>query len=1130
MTPTRLGSFGLRLYLGEGEADRSIATPLMGELRVEVKCPYGLVPDFSTMICTCDQGYQPNTPADPNGAPGSLANGCKPCRPGHFKSFLGEASCEPCHEGSAQPKEGSAYCEECIPGTFQRDRGQPICEVCPPRTNSTVPYVSCDICEAGRYRKSVDVIANADSCRECPAGTECPYGSTVLSALLLMPGTWRISGMARQVELCQTTPMGDSACKGGFVSNEDGQGYCATGHLGPLCEVCSKSGHYFDWRSTSCVECPPATRYLLVYFLLIGIPAALVLVGAVIHRRSPKLQQVARRTIAACSGQVGESKIKMVIGFVQVVAVIGNVYSIRMPDLYRYVLLSLEIFYLDIFSDIFAPSECLGGYANLLLAKAAAPIVFLALAGVAIYAWCIRQELRESANNTQHLGESLRKAGKRSGLIVLPLALWVTTFFCVNVSSSIFGAFHCRRFVDDSDSQRYREFLVGSLDVECPTDGHSGSDAYFELRAVALILVGVWPLGYLASMGLLLIRIRSHVLLRRPSELSHAARMLTRDYKPAYFWWDFVDLLRKLLLTGFVLVVPERIAFLRLVVALIFSVLFLVAQTVISPFKRYDNQLISLGLQMVISVLLLGSAFMYAYQRFEVALSNGGTVVQWQQGRLSPLSDVFAFESLDQLALVCLVAMAALAVALLGLAVHVALMEVNADQLKLRQTRAPPILSLPHNQRYHMFLSHVWSTGQDQVAVIKRQLSRMMPGIRIFLDVDDLEDIGRLEEYVDRTMVVLIFLSRGYFNSRNCLREARACMALNKPIVLVVESDVAKGGLSREEAIQECPEDLRDYIFGNSVDRPLVPWHRITVFQVCSLKEIARAMLIRMPTYAAKAQSTGARPLDVYLDKEVSLDKLRFQNEVLVYASPNNPGCIEMANELTSHFQKSSLRVVERPPEGMLSPAPKRIGSESLAVVVRNGVSPTDVRLDEVWCGAPAAVQPPRGARSLSVMRSVAGRLKVLHRRYLARLPRLLSCTATGNRSKEVFLLYLNRHTFGGEVGAALTLEVQHAMERDIDIVMVHENDSGRDGCEFAELFKTTPPALLDAGLYGPLAFAMHPPPHRNISLALVAQALGASTMSSSAKMVESSHASKRYLGFCLDAAIRMRKGRHPKQ
>jgi hypothetical protein len=90
----------------------------------------------------------------------------------------------------------------------------------------------------------------------------------------------------------------------------------------------------------------------------------------------------------------------------------------------------------------------------------------------------------------------------------------------------------------------------------------------------------------------------------------------------------------------------------------------------------------------------------------------------------------------------------------------------------------------------------VWSSGQDQVANIKRKLQLLMPGCVIFLEyatacffaslifrrvyrsalccvcdlpcppvasVDDLDEIGKLEEYVDASQCMLIFLSKGYF-------------------------------------------------------------------------------------------------------------------------------------------------------------------------------------------------------------------------------------------------------------------------------------------------------------------------------------------------------------------------------
>ena len=40
----------------------------------------------------------------------------------------------------------------------------------------------------------------------------------------------------------------------------------------------------------------------------------------------------------------------------------------------------------------------------------------------------------------------------------------------------------------------------------------------------------------------------------------------------------------------------------------------------------------------------------------------------------------------------------------------------------------------PKAGKYHAFISHRWKTGQDQVAVIKRQLCSMLAGVSIFLE------------------------------------------------------------------------------------------------------------------------------------------------------------------------------------------------------------------------------------------------------------------------------------------------------------------------------------------------------------------------------------------------------------
>ena len=54
--------------------------------------------------------------------------------------------------------------------------------------------------------------------------------------------------------------------------------------------------------------------------------------------------------------------------------------------------------------------------------------------------------------------------------------------------------------------------------------------------------------------------------------------------------------------------------------------------------------------------------------------------------------------------------------------------------LRLRDGKRPPI-TLAGEHQYHAFVSHIWSTGQDQAAVIKRQLLHLMPAAKVFLDV-----------------------------------------------------------------------------------------------------------------------------------------------------------------------------------------------------------------------------------------------------------------------------------------------------------------------------------------------------------------------------------------------------------
>ena len=282
-----------------------------------------------------------------------------------------------------------------------------------------------------------------------------------------------------------------------------------------------------------------------------------------------------------------------------------------------------------------------------------------------------------------------------------------------------------------------------------------------------------------------------------------------------------------------------------------------------------------------------------------------------------------------------------------------------------------------------------------------------------------MQDIGALETYVDQTAVVMIFVSRGYFKSKNCLREVRCTVEKQKRITLVHDSAVYLSTFMPLETIKadECPDDLRGPVFDG---RTVIEWHRIKDFQLVSLKLLAEQLLLGCPD-----QAPG--PIALYIPKEVSRQKLVLRKRLVLYASKNNPGA--------------------------------RAVAEDLARVMGGAVQVT---------GDPAAIKPPAAAaRQSRLTVTKNGRLSL----------------SGARRRTKYFLLYLNDKTYLGAAGQQLMEELRAALAAgsDVQIVMVHENDMERGGCNFGIFFDgRTPGDLLQAcGTHWTCTFLVPPSPFR---------------------------------------------------
>lgn len=127
------------------------------------------------------------------------------------------------------------------------------------------------------------------------------------------------------------------------------------------------------------------------------------------------------------------------------------------------------------------------------------------------------------------------------------------------------------------------------------------------------------------------------------------------------------------------------------------------------------------------------------------------------------------------------------------------------------------------------------------------QMSLPKASPRIFLDVDDLEDLSEIERHVANSTVVLLFLSKGYFHSRACLQEVRTCQTHGKRLILVLERNPMHGGSTLDEHFNACPEDLRTYVFGGSIGAQkaeVITWQRNpSEFHLTCILRIAEALI-----------------------------------------------------------------------------------------------------------------------------------------------------------------------------------------------------------------------------------------------------------------------------------------------
>ena len=381
------------------------------------------------------------------------------------------------------------------------------------------------------------------------------------------------------------------------------------------------------------------------------------------------------------------------------------------------------------------------------------------------------------------------------------------------------------------------------------------------------------------------------------------------------FYWEVCEMLRKFLLVGLFLVVPSpNGSILQVSCAFFVCAVHLMLLLQARPYKLHSDGYLAAATSFAL-VMIFFCAVIYKFNEFTEA-----SAMTPFQAQTFIVSDIIVFVLFAGSLISALLATGVLVVAQISVKIRLQSMQAVLKYVETNKMASAPKLSGPEG--YHIFLSHAWPAGQDQMRIVKELLTDTLPGVRVFLDVDDLVTGSGVRE-LDMSGCVLAFCQRSYFTKQNSLKELFRAVANRKPILALLDPSIkADGGLD-QTAIANLVTDqqLEKYALPSkfskwkqqgklsavSFDRapsaatvtdalfakPPLEWHRLPGVQDVTIRLIAQHGVM------------GSKQGNLYLQGEMATMKVDLplpydRREFHIFCSSHNAGAAELATELSS--------------------------------------------------------------------------------------------------------------------------------------------------------------------------------------------------------------------------------------
>jgi hypothetical protein len=265
-------------------------------------------------------------------------------------------------------------------------------------------------------------------------------------------------------------------------------------------------------------------------------------------------------------------KFKIIVSLSQVISQMSTGFKVDWPEDFSRLLDSLSFVNLNIFS--FPAVGCLAetNFIGVFLAMTSLPLLFALLVLCCYPFWKIvglklqkgigRNTPLSSADGAS--GELVRqKAAKEFGVNIM-IKMCLGTLFIVypGVSNIVLRMFHCRTLANGES------YLAADLSISCnsnePLDVAPGFShmGYLDYRAWAVVMICVYPIG-VPLLFFVVLWMNRHQLYDKadgegqPSTLNARCYdrygMIYEQYEERFWYWEVVELIRKLMLTSIII-------------------------------------------------------------------------------------------------------------------------------------------------------------------------------------------------------------------------------------------------------------------------------------------------------------------------------------------------------------------------------------------------------------------------------------------------------------------------------------------------------------------------------------------------------------------------------------------------